>query len=390
MINIIHDSPKHGATLVAAAVAAILLAACAATPSRPDGSAEVRAKLTRLQSDPQLATRAPLAMRDAEAAVVVAEQPQPDVQLANYRVYVADRKIDVAMAQAETSLAVDERAALIQQRDLSRLNERTREADAANHQLAKAQVQIAEQAGQAAADRAAVGAAQNSAADANAQSAVANNQLATARVQIAAQADQATADRAAVGAAQNSAADANAQSDAANNRLANARERIAEQQDQAAVDRAAVNAAQNSAADAAAQSADLQHQLDELHARPTDHGLVLTLGDTLFTSGKADLKTGATSHLSRLVVFLNKYPGRSVSIEGYTDSIGGDDYNLGLSQRRADAVKSYLIDQGIDSSRLSAIGRGNSEPVAGNETPSGRQQNRRVELVISSAPVASR
>jgi outer membrane protein OmpA-like peptidoglycan-associated protein len=110
---------------------------------------------------------------------------------------------------------------------------------------------------------------------------------------------------------------------------------------------------------------------------------VLTLGDVLFTSGQADLKAGASSHLDKLVTFLDKYPDRTVLIEGYTDSVGSEDYNQGLSQRRADSVKSYLVAQGVDSTRLAASGKGESDPVAGNETAAGREQNRRVEVIIN-------
>jgi outer membrane protein OmpA-like peptidoglycan-associated protein len=134
--------------------------------------------------------------------------------------------------------------------------------------------------------------------------------------------------------------------------------------------------------------AELQRQLDLLHAKPADHGLVLTLGDVLFTSGRADLKPGAMGNLNKLVNFLAKYPDRSVAIHGYTDSLGRDEYNQGLSERRADSVKTYLAAQGIDSTRLSASGLGQSAPVAGNDSGAGRQQNRRVEVIISKPPAA--
>jgi outer membrane protein OmpA-like peptidoglycan-associated protein len=91
-----------------------------------------------------------------------------------------------------------------------------------------------------------------------------------------------------------------------------------------------------------------------------------------------------------LAAFLNKYMDRNVLIVGYTDSIGGQDYNLGLSQRRADAVKFYLVQQGIDSARLSASGQGMGSPVADNSSATGRQQNRRVEVTIENARVSAR
>ena len=141
--------------------------------------------------------------------------------------------------------------------------------------------------------------------------------------------------------------------------------------------------AARSDADAAAQKAkDLQLQIDALQAEATDRGLVLTLGDVLFATGKSDVKVGATSNLNKLVTFLNKYPDRTVQIEGHTDSVGSEDSNQGLSQRRAESVKAYLVQQGIAGSRLTAVGMGESQPVASNDTQSGRQQNRRVVAVI--------
>jgi outer membrane protein OmpA-like peptidoglycan-associated protein len=116
--------------------------------------------------------------------------------------------------------------------------------------------------------------------------------------------------------------------------------------------------------------------------------LVLTLGDVLFTSGRADLKPGAMGNLNELVNFLVKYPDRTVAIHGYTDSLGSEEYNQGLSERRANSVKAYLADRGIDSTRLSASGMGQSAPVAGNDSAAGRQQNRRVEVTISNPPAA--
>jgi outer membrane protein OmpA-like peptidoglycan-associated protein len=322
--------PMPGKTLIAAAVASLLLVACAAAPVRPDGADAARARLTQLQNNPELATRAPVSMKDAEVAVRIAEQPQADVEIGKYNVYMADRKVDIAVAQAETALAVDQRAGLAQQSEKARLDERTREADLANSKLASARVEIADQKSQAEITRLA-------AADA--------------------------AQQAAVSAAQQSAADA---------------AQLAAQQ--------SANAAQQ----AAQQNAELQRQLDAMHAKMTDRGMVLTLGDVLFATGRADLKVGATNNLDRLVSFLNNYPNRTVVIEGYTDNIGGDEYNMALSQRRADSVKSYLTGQGIGSMRLTSTGKGLSNPIAGNDSASGRQQNRRVEVIIDNPPVAMR
>ena len=319
-----HETQTRGRTLVAIAVASILLAACAAAPVKPSGAEEARAKLTQLQADPNLANEAPAAIAEAERAVQAAELPQTDRDLGLYRVYIADRKVDIAKAQAQTRYFEDQRAALEAQRQSARLDARTREADSATDQMRLARADDAAQ------------------------------KLVAAQAQL--EADAATAD----------ANQARNDADAANI--------------------SAVVAAQQ----AAQQAADLQLQIDTLNARVTERGLVLTLGDVLFTTGRADLQAGATNHLDKLVAFLNRYPSREVSIEGYTDSVGSLDYNQGLSERRAESVRHYLREQGIDSGRLTASGKGESGPVASNDSASGRQQNRRVEVIISNPRIASR
>jgi outer membrane protein OmpA-like peptidoglycan-associated protein len=145
--------------------------------------------------------------------------------------------------------------------------------------------------------------------------------------------------------------------------------------------------AQAAEAEATAQSAqlrlqELEGQMAELEARQTERGLLLTLGGVLFEFGKADLKGGAKSQLDRVAGFLIANPDRQVVIEGHTDDVGGDDFNLRLSQARAESVRDYLALQGVAGLRLAARGYGKSHPVASNETDSGRAQNRRVELTI--------
>lgn len=144
--------------------------------------------------------------------------------------------------------------------------------------------------------------------------------------------------------------------------------------------------AQSSQADAAAASAqkaeEYQRQIDALQAEITDRGVVLTLGDVLFATGSAELQGGASSNLNKLVSFLKEYPERRVQIEGHTDNVGSAEFNQRLSQRRADSVRSYLTQEGISSQRLSSTGIGMSRPVANNDSASGRQQNRRVEIII--------
>ena len=148
------------------------------------------------------------------------------------------------------------------------------------------------------------------------------------------------------------------------------------------------------ARDQATQKASaLQSEVDALNAKPTDRGLVLTLGDVLFDTGKAGLNPGASRNLDQLVQFLTEHEDRRVEIDGYTDSVGTDSFNLDLSQRRADTVKSVLVSRGIDSSRIVSRGYGKEFEVASNAEASGRQLNRRVEIVIggeNGAAVAAR
>src|SRR5580698_2512777 len=108
----LHTLPNR---LVAVAVAALIFSACATAPVKPDGAVEVRAKLTRLESNPDLATRAPEALKEAEAAVIVAEIPQTDSEIARSNVYLADRKVDIAASRARTRFLEDQRAMIAQQ-----------------------------------------------------------------------------------------------------------------------------------------------------------------------------------------------------------------------------------------------------------------------------------
>jgi outer membrane protein OmpA-like peptidoglycan-associated protein len=145
------------------------------------------------------------------------------------------------------------------------------------------------------------------------------------------------------------------------------------------------DAAKNQTAAAQAQLANAQQQLADLQAKQTDRGVVVTLGDVLFDTGQATLKPGADLAVNRLATFLSSNSQTKVLIEGHTDSRGSEDYNVGLSERRARAVSTALESHGIAADQIQTLGRGKAYPVASNDTPEGRQQNRRVEIVFSDA-----
>lgn len=122
--------------------------------------------------------------------------------------------------------------------------------------------------------------------------------------------------------------------------------------------------------------------LQELNAQQTNRGLVLTLGDVLFETGRSNLLPGSLRAIEKLTEFLTDNPERLVLIEGHTDDIGSATFNLDLSLRRAGAVEEALIAKGIASNRMSVKGYGEMYPVASNAESAGRQRNRRVEIVI--------
>jgi outer membrane protein OmpA-like peptidoglycan-associated protein len=138
--------------------------------------------------------------------------------------------------------------------------------------------------------------------------------------------------------------------------------------------------------EATARTQALEEALAALQAKKTERGFMLTLGDVLFEYDRAILKPGAKQNLHRLVRFLHEHPDQSALIEGHTDSRGSDAYNADLSQRRAQAVQTFLLSNGIEGERIVARGYGEAYPVASNDTVAGRQQNRRVEIVITEDP----
>jgi outer membrane protein OmpA-like peptidoglycan-associated protein len=140
------------------------------------------------------------------------------------------------------------------------------------------------------------------------------------------------------------------------------------------------NAQQARSAEDRAKS--LEQELADLKGKKTDRGVVVTMGDVLFDTGKATLKPGAYSTIDRLATVLKEDTSRKVMIEGHTDNVGSDEYNQELSERRAASVQAALFERGVDAAQISTVGKGETTPVASNDSPVGRQQNRRVELVF--------
>jgi outer membrane protein OmpA-like peptidoglycan-associated protein len=146
--------------------------------------------------------------------------------------------------------------------------------------------------------------------------------------------------------------------------------------------KAQADAKAKEAEQAKAELAQLMKELSDLQGQMTDRGIVLTIGDVLFATGKSDLNASAQRSMDKLAEFLQKHLNRNLLVEGHTDSVGSDDYNQGLSEQRAASVKRALVDRGIADDRIVTIGYGKKYPLASNDTASGKQQNRRVEAII--------
>jgi outer membrane protein OmpA-like peptidoglycan-associated protein len=142
--------------------------------------------------------------------------------------------------------------------------------------------------------------------------------------------------------------------------------------------------------DKAAMRAQLSEQLNKiLETRDSARGLIISMSDVLFDTGQYSLKPGAREKLAKVAGILIAYPSLNIAVGGYTDNVGGDAMNQELSQNRAGAVRNYLVEQGVTANSVSAMGFGNSSPVTSNDNAAGRQQNRRVELVVSGDAIGS-
>ena len=340
--------PASLKTSLAMGITVALLAGCTTPLTAPDGAALARARLIQLQSNTELANLAPIEIQAAEQAVSAAEIPRRDEALEQHLVMMADYKVNIATAWAQSRLYEDQREDLEKETERVRLEARTREAE-----LARRDAESAREA-----------------------SNLSRSQTRTA--QSAAEASRIEAEK-----SRREAELANEASDTARDETAIARGETAQAREQTQALRQETEAARLA-------NEELQRQVRELNAVNTDRGLVVVLGDVLFETGKSAIRAGASNNLDKLALFLANYPDRTVMIEGHTDDVGTEQSNLTLSQNRADAVKDYLVSKGIPASRLTATGKGENTPIADNLTVTGRQQNRRVEVIISNPDVSLR
>ena len=343
-----------------------------------------------------LNVKLPLEFFEARNAVRIAqsegaEQYAPDsyqhaIQLMNNADSEAtskhiDKKPLIAVSREAVQTAEDARAIAVKKMDDVRLaNERQDSADAQARSQAQAD-DATRQKAQAESDT-----ARAKAAKLQAESDAANAQAANAQA-------QSDASKARNDAADAQAATAKAQADMANSQAASASALSAAQADAEQSRLAAQQAnltAQQAETDKAAMRAKLSEQLNSiLQTRDSARGLIVSMSDVLFDTGKYSLKPGAREKLAKVAGILLAYPGLNIEVGGYTDNVGGDAMNQALSENRAGSVRDYLVQQGVATSSVSAKGFGNTLPVASNDNSAGRQQNRRVELLVSGDAIGS-
>lgn len=317
---------KNVHTSLALVCAAVMLVACGTAPKHPVLE-EARSGYNTAQSDPNVTKLAALELQEAGKALQNAERAHAkgeDKEVVDHLALVAKQRVLIAQEIAKQKTTEAEVANADIEREKVRLEMRTAEAEAAKQQAAAAE---------AATQRL-------------------NEQLATAK-------DERERERLRLEA---QAAEAKQQAE------------LAQQSNtQKEAELEAINA----------KLKQMETELNELNAKKTERGMVITLGDVLFDTNKSQLKAGGIRSLEKLAAFFNEYPERKALIEGFTDSTGDEDYNQQLSEQRANAVRTALVEMGIGAERLSTRGYGENFPVAGNDTAAGRQMNRRVEIVLS-------
>lgn len=306
-------------------IAAASIAACSANPPRHAAVEDARIAVNRAEADARVTQLAPAELQRARDLLARADAQwtkEREEESAAHLAYLARQQAAIAEARARQRAADAQIADANSERDRVRLQARTREAEQARQRAQSAQ-------------------------------------------------EQAHAARSSFEQAEQAAQAAQREAQAAQQEAATAREAAATERDKARAE--------------AERTAHVQQQLADLAAKPTPRGIVVTLQDVVFDVGKAELKPGAERYIERLAAVLSENPDRRVLIEGFTDSQGGEEYNRTLSERRAGAVRQALVDKGVAPHRIEMRGYGESFPIASNDSATGRQLNRRVEVVISDA-----
>jgi outer membrane protein OmpA-like peptidoglycan-associated protein len=314
-------------------LALLFIAACGSAPKKDLALEHVRAQLEELQSDQSLSGYAPLALGEAERALRQAETSTGNETQRIHLTYMADRRVQIARAEAQREQLEDE---------LNRLQ------DERSAMLVRASQLEAEQA-----------------------------RLEAEQARMISQAQAEDAERA------RREAEAAQQREEESARTA---EQARQEADQAkALAASSVTAAElaRREADLASQQADsLRRQLENLQLRQTESGVVVTLGDVLFESGQTELRKEAQTSLVEVVDLLQSEPDKRIRIEGHTDSTGDSATNLRISQQRAEHVLDALVALGVDPERVTTSGMGEDFPIASNDTEEGRSRNRRVDVIL--------
>ncbi|MEO8159208.1 MAG: OmpA family protein [Betaproteobacteria bacterium] len=342
---------KTAHTLSSALVAVALLAGCSSLPAGNSLLDQARNDYSDAQANAQVTSLAAGELRQAGESLDKANNAfskREDSSVVDHLAYVAKQQVAIAQATARQKTAELAVANAGAERDRVRLEARTREANAAQRNAESTQRKFE------ASQR------QTEASERNAE-------------------------------ALQRQSEASLRSAEASQRQSDASLRSAEaSQREAATDRQAANVAQLNAEAARQQTLDaegrarqLEGQLRDMEAKKTDRGMVITLGDVLFDTNQAQLKSGGMRNVQKLADFVKQYPQRNVMIEGFTDGTGSNSRNQELSDNRALAVRTALLDMGIGAARIKSRGYGESYPVAGNDTAAGRQLNRRVEIIVS-------
>ena len=311
----------------------VLLSACTAAPKKDLALERVRDELENLKSSQELAGYAPLALGGAERALRKAEMATGDDLYRSYLVYMADRRIQLARTMAEREQYEQILDQLEEERSQMLIKASQLEAEHARMEAERARLLVAT----------------------------------TSEEAERARKEKETAEKKEAESAR--AAQLSAEEAEQARRLAESRASEAE-------------FARREAELASQQVTSLTRQLENLQLRETESGVVVTLGDVLFASGEAQLVEGGRSSLAEVVDLLQTEPDKKIRVEGHTDSLGNADANLLLSEKRAQAVRDALIELGVASERVTALGMGEDFPIASNDDEEGRARNRRVDVVL--------